>query len=96
MKFLCSTNQLEIKNSSQVKDCSVRLLFYASISKQITKMEKVKVVLVDNDEDELFFMKNGFESTGLFTVMAHTSNMKNYLNFLTTPRNLCRTSLYQI
>ncbi len=45
-------------------------------------MEKVKVVLVDNDEDELFFMKNGFESTGLFTVMAHTSNSEELFEFL--------------
>jgi CheY-like chemotaxis protein len=32
-------------------------------------MKKVKVFLVDNDEDELLFMKKGFESTGLFNVI---------------------------
>jgi len=45
-------------------------------------MEKVKVVLIDNDEDELLFMKDGFESTGLFTLMAHTSNSDELFEFL--------------
>jgi len=46
------------------------MLFFLYDLERITKMEKVKVFLVDNDEDELWFMKEGFESTGLFNVMA--------------------------
>ena len=45
-------------------------------------MKKVKVVLVDNDEDELLFMKSGFESTGLFTVMAHIFNSEELFELL--------------
>jgi CheY-like chemotaxis protein len=48
-------------------------------------MEKVKVFLVDNDEDELWFMKKGFESTGLFTIIAAASNSEELFELLDNP-----------
>ncbi|HEY6977706.1 MAG TPA: response regulator [Chitinophagaceae bacterium] len=48
-------------------------------------MKKLKVVLVDNDEDELLFMKDGFESTGLFTVIA-ASNSEELFEFLSNTK----------
>lgn len=32
-------------------------------------LEKVKVILVDDDPDELYFMERGFEASGLFEVL---------------------------
>jgi CheY-like chemotaxis protein len=34
------------------------------------RMEKIKIIIVENDEDEQFFMKDGFEATGYFEVLA--------------------------
>jgi hypothetical protein len=33
-------------------------------------MEKIKIIIVENDEDEQLFMKDGFEETGRFEVIA--------------------------
>ena len=32
-------------------------------------LEKAKIVIVDNDPDELYFMEQGFESSGRFEIM---------------------------
>jgi len=49
-------------------------------------MKMVKVFLVDNDEDELLFMRMAFESTGLFTVMASVSNSEELFALLKNSR----------
>jgi response regulator RpfG family c-di-GMP phosphodiesterase len=48
----------------------------------IETMEKIKVVLVDNDPDELFFMEKGFESSDLFSIIAQFSNGLELYEFL--------------
>lgn len=45
-------------------------------------MEKIKVILVDNDPDELFFMEKGFESSDLFIIIAQFSNGLDLYEFL--------------
>lgn len=37
-------------------------------------MRKLSVILIDNDPDEIEFMKEGFESSGLFDVVGLASN----------------------
>ena len=37
-------------------------------------MKKYKVIIVENDEDEQFFMKEGFDDSGLFEIMAQVKN----------------------
>ena len=37
-------------------------------------MRKFKIVIVENDEDEQFFMKEGFVASGLFDIMAQVEN----------------------
>jgi CheY-like chemotaxis protein len=37
-------------------------------------MKKYKLIAVENDEDEQFFMKQGFDETGLFEVLAQLRN----------------------
>ena len=49
-------------------------------------MKMEKVFLVDNDEDELLFMRMAFESTGLFTVMASVSNSEELFALLKNSR----------
>ena len=48
-------------------------------------MKKIKVFLVDNDEDELLFMKDGFESTGLFDVIGIASDGEELFERITHP-----------
>jgi CheY-like chemotaxis protein len=46
-------------------------------------MEKTKLILIDNDPDELFFMEEGFRASGLYTVIGKFSNAADchmYLN----------------
>ena len=52
------------------------------MSVSIETMEKIKVILVDNDADELFFMEKGFESSELFTIVAQFSNGLELYEFL--------------
>ena len=33
------------------------------------RMEKIKIIIAENDEDEQFFMKDGFEASGHFNVI---------------------------
>lgn len=37
-------------------------------------MKKYNIIIVENDEDEQFFMKEGFDAVGLFTVLAQVKN----------------------
>ena len=37
-------------------------------------MRKYSIITVENDEDEQFFMKEGFDQTGLFQVVAQLAN----------------------
>src|SRR5688500_11207170 len=37
-------------------------------------MKKYKVIIVENDEDEQFFMKEGFDDSGLFEIVAQVKN----------------------
>lgn len=37
-------------------------------------MKKYKIIIVENDEDEQLFMKEGFEAAGLFQIIAVVSN----------------------
>ena len=37
-------------------------------------MKKLKVILVDNDQDEIEFMQEGFHSSGLFDVVGQATN----------------------
>lgn len=37
-------------------------------------MTKYKIVIVENDEDEQFFMKEGFDAAGVFDILAQLSN----------------------
>ena len=47
-------------------------------------MKKYKLVIVDNDEDELFFMKSGIEQTGLFEIIAQAEHGHHVLEWLET------------
>ena len=51
-------------------------------------MGKIKVVLVDNDPDELFFMEKGFESSGLYTIVGQFPGGEETFEFLTTTNEL--------
>jgi CheY-like chemotaxis protein len=37
-------------------------------------MKKYNIIIVENDEDEQLFMKEGFDSTGLFNIIAQVRN----------------------
>ena len=37
-------------------------------------MKKYNIIIVENDDDEQFFMKEGFDATDLFTVIAQVRN----------------------
>lgn len=37
-------------------------------------MKKYKIIIVENDDDEQLFMKEGFDATDLFTVVAQVRN----------------------
>lgn len=37
-------------------------------------MKKFKIIIVENDEDEQLFMKQGFDATGLFDIVAQPRN----------------------
>ena len=37
-------------------------------------MRTYRIIIVENDEDEQFFMKEGFETTGLFQIIAMLKN----------------------
>ena len=37
-------------------------------------MKKYSIIIVENDEDEQFFMKEGFDASGLFDILAQPKN----------------------
>ena len=45
-------------------------------------MKKYKIIIVENDEDEQFFMKEGFAATGLFQVIAMLKNGNELMEWL--------------
>lgn len=45
-------------------------------------MNKYRIVIVENDEDEQLFMKEGFDATDLFQIMAQLSNGDHLLKWL--------------
>ncbi|MDB5193723.1 MAG: response regulator [Segetibacter sp.] len=52
-------------------------------------MKKYSIVIVDNDEDELFFMKEAFDTTGLFDILAQCESGDELMDWLNNkPFNL--------
>lgn len=45
-------------------------------------MKKYNIIIVENDEDEQLFMKEGFDSTGLFNIIAQLRNGDALLEWL--------------
>lgn len=45
-------------------------------------MKKYSIVIVENDEDEQFFMKEGFDAAGLFEIKAQLRNGDELLEWL--------------
>ncbi|MCW3107374.1 MAG: response regulator, partial [Segetibacter sp.] len=45
-------------------------------------MEKIKIMIAENDEDEQFFMKEAFEGSGYFDVVAFASSGDELLTLL--------------
>ncbi|MGZ5247910.1 MAG: response regulator [Flavitalea sp.] len=43
---------------------------------------KYSIVIVENDEDEQFFMKEGFESSNLFTIIGQPANGNELIEWL--------------
>jgi CheY-like chemotaxis protein len=50
-------------------------------------MKKYKIVIVENDEDEQVFMKEGFDAAGLFDIMAQVKNGDTLFDWLDKNRN---------
>lgn len=44
--------------------------------------KKYSIVIVENDEDEQFFMKEGFDATGLFNIVAQLRNGDELMDWL--------------
>ncbi|GAB3559693.1 response regulator [Spirosoma fluminis] len=47
-------------------------------------MKKYQIVIVENDDDERLFMKEGIEQTGLFDIVAQAENGRLLLEWLET------------
>jgi CheY-like chemotaxis protein len=45
-------------------------------------MNKYSIIIVENDEDEQFFMKEGFNASGLFDIIAQVSSGDHLLEWL--------------
>ena len=45
-------------------------------------MKKYSIIIVENDEDEQFFMKEGFDDSGLFDIIAQVTNGDHLLEWL--------------
>lgn len=50
-------------------------------------MKKYKIVLVENDEDEQVFMKEGFDAAGLFEIVAQVRNGDTLFEWLNENKN---------
>lgn len=48
-------------------------------------MKKYKIIIVENDEDEQFFMKEGFDAAGLFDILVQVKNGDALLEWLEGP-----------
>lgn len=51
-------------------------------------MGRIKVIFVDNDPDELYFMKRGFQSSGLYEIVGEFSSGDDLMEFLYEARRL--------
>jgi CheY-like chemotaxis protein len=51
-------------------------------------MRKIKVVLVDNDPDEIFFMLEGFRASNCFEILSQVSSGVELLEFLKSSSQL--------
>jgi CheY-like chemotaxis protein len=50
-------------------------------------MKKYKIIIVENDEDEQQFMKEGFDSAALFDIVAQVRNGDTLFEWLNTNKN---------
>ena len=50
-------------------------------------MKKYKIIIVENDEDEQQFMKEGFDSAALFEIVAQVRNGDTLFEWLNTNKN---------
>jgi len=50
-------------------------------------MEKIKLLIAENDEDEQFFMQDGFEGSGYFKIVAFASSGDELLEILANRDN---------
>ena len=50
--------------------------------------EKTKIVIVDNDPDELYFMEQGFESSGCFEIMGLFTGSEELNSYLLNAKEL--------
>ena len=50
-------------------------------------MEKIKIIILENDEDEQDFMKEGFEESGYFEIIAFADSGEELLAYLYNPNN---------
>jgi len=51
-------------------------------------MKKLKIIFVDNDEDEQLFMKEGFDSTGLFDIVYQANDGGELFEYLDKGSNM--------
>ena len=50
-------------------------------------MKKYRIIIVENDEDEQAFMKEGFDATGLFNIIGQVKNGDTLLEWVETHEN---------
>src|SRR5688572_9453593 len=50
-------------------------------------MKKYRIITVENDDDEQFFMKDGFDKTNLFSVVAQLRNGDELYDWISNNRN---------
>lgn len=51
-------------------------------------MDRIKLILVDNDPDELYFMEKGFNSLPFYEIIGKFSNGASLMEFLNDARRL--------
>ena len=51
-------------------------------------MDRIKIILVDNDPDELYFMEKGFGAVSQYDIVAKFSDGKELMEFLYDARRL--------